>query len=392
MAQTVIREGSTELAVPSISEPKMLPAFFNPKGKFVRDVSIACYEAFGGLGSGELSFADALSGTGARGIRVANEVDHFAKVFLNDVNSKALEFGKKSAELNGVSKKCVFSQSEVCAFLLSREENAGERFDCVDIDPFGTPSDFVDCGIRAVKDNGILSVTATDSAVLCGVYPKVAQRKYLGLPLRTDYCHEVGMRLLFGLLALTAMRLETGIRPLFCHHDMHYFRAYCEVKVGNSYSRENEREIGFVLHCFVCGYRTIISRDDFFSLRGSDKSASGEMLSCPNCGRGSAERRGRLAVGGPCWIGKIQSTDFVTRCASKSDLPLFHTQELDIPLYYDLTTLSEKLGIRTPKITDVMEGLKSTGHLTSRTRLNPKALRTEAKIETLLAVVKELVR
>src|SRR5487761_535625 len=391
LARTVTLEGKTKLVVPSLSEPKMLPAFFNPKGKLVRDVSLVCYQTFGELESRDLTFADALSGTGARGIRVANEINYFAKVFLNDTNSKALRFSRKSADLNGVTKKCVFSQSEACSFLLSREENAGERFDCVDIDPFGTPSDFVDCGIRAVKDKGVLSVTATDSAVLCGVYPKVAVRKYLGLPLRTDYCHEVGMRLLFGLLALTAMRLEVGIRPLFCHHDMHYFRAYCEVNVGNSYSRENEKEVGFVLHCFVCGYRTMLSRDEFFHVNSS-KSTIGDVTTCPSCGRGTPERRGRLAVGGPCWTGKIQSTEFVSRCASKSDLSLFHTQELDIPLYYDLTAISQKLGMRTPKIADVIQALKSTGHLASRTRLNLNAVRTDAKIETLLSIVRELAR
>ncbi|MGI0083709.1 MAG: hypothetical protein ACREBQ_01370 [Nitrososphaerales archaeon] len=385
-AQTL--EGKTKLAVPSLSEPQKVPAFFNPRGKLVRDVSIVCYQALGNEKSRELTFADALSGTGARGIRVAKEVDSFGKVFLNDTNSAALQFAKESAELNRVAKRCVFSQSEACSFLLSREENGGERFDCVDIDPFGTPSDFVDCGIRAVKEGGVLSVTATDSAVLCGVYPRVALRKYLGLPLRTDYCHEVGMRLLFGLLSLTAMRFEVGIRPLFCHHDQHYFRAYCEVRVGNSYSRENEKEIGFVLHCFVCGYRTTISRDEFFSAHSSK--STHEAIMCPGCGKGSPEKRGKLVVGGPCWIGRIQSKEFTSRCASKSDLALFNMEELDIPLYYDLTDLSAKLGMRTPKISDVMLELKSKGHLASRTRLNPTAVRTDAAIATLLDVVKEL--
>ena len=71
-------------------------------------------------------------------------------------------------------------------------------------------------------------------------------------------------------------------------------------------------------------------------------------------------------------------------------MQLFHTEELDIPLYYDLTALSEKLEIRTPKIAAVMERLRSTGYLASRTRLNPKALRTDAPIGTLESAVGEL--
>jgi tRNA (guanine26-N2/guanine27-N2)-dimethyltransferase len=391
----VVKEGVTLLAVPSLSEPKMLPAFFNPKGRFVRDVSIACYRVFSkSFKKNDLTFADALSGTGARGIRVAKEIESFAKVFLNDTNSKALEFGRISSDLNSIQSRCFFSQMEVCRFLESRDLNNGERFDVVDIDPFGTPSQYVECAMRAVKDGGLLSMTSTDTAVLCGVYPKVGLRKYLGLPLRTDYSHEIGMRLIFGLLALSAMRLEIGIRPVFCHHDMHYFRAYAEINVGNSFSRQNEKQIGFVLHCFSCGYRAIISRDDFFSHRriGSEEESLSKRFTCPSCKKGDENKASFLSFGGPCWIGKIQSKEFVNECSTISELPLFKIDELDIPLYYDLTALSEKIKTRTPKITDVMNALRTSGYPTSRTRLNSRALRTDAPIETLLEVVRELAR
>ncbi|HKW04608.1 MAG TPA: hypothetical protein VJN71_04850 [Nitrososphaerales archaeon] len=383
MPKKIIQEGETKLAVPYFSEPKMLPAFFNPKGNFVREVSIACYQAFGDSRK-KLQFADALGGIGARGIRVANEIPSFSTVFLNDINSNALKFGRASAKLNGVEKKCVFSKAEACSFLVSREANGGERFDCVDIDPFGTPSDYVDCAIRAVRDGGMLSLTATDSAVLCGVYPKVALRKYLGAPLRTDYSDEVGMRLLFGLASMTAMRLETGIMPLFCHHDKHYFRVYFTVRVGNSFSRENEREIGFLRHCFACGFRDVVPREEF-----GRKSEGIEHLVCPLCLKNG--KRSRLSIGGPCWSGKIESKDFVSACR-ESQISVFLGEELDLPLYYDLAATTKKLGTRTPRINDAIEKLQSIGYHASRTRLNPGAVRTDAGIEALLSVVGELVQ
>jgi tRNA (guanine26-N2/guanine27-N2)-dimethyltransferase len=367
----------------------MIPAFFNPRGKFVRDISLVCYEAFAKhLRSGDITFADALAGTGARGIRFANETKSVSRVFLNDINSVALNFASESIKLNKLQEKCVISKSEACAFLVTRTPNNGERFDFVDVDPFGTPSDYVDCSIRATRNGGLLSLTATDTAVLCGVYPKVAQRKYLGVPLRTDYSHELGMRLMFGLLAQTAMRLETGITPLFCHHDMHYFRTYCKVNVGNNFSIENESKIGFVLHCFSCGYRTMVSRDEFFGSgkRLKTKTFIGEKL-CPNC---SKERDSRLAVGGPCWVGEIQSKEFVALCKSHSEYSLFDVEELNLPLYYDLPTISSELGTRTPRIADVLEELKSSGFLASRTHLNQNALRTDAPIDRLRSAVGKL--
>ena len=375
-----ILEGSTTLIVPAREEPEKYPSFFNPRGKFVRDISVICYNAYASSKGSELSFADALSGSGARGVRVANESTRFSTVVLNDISSTSISLAKRSAELNGVSGKCKFSVDETCSFLSSRKEIDGARFDAVDVDPFGTPSPFVDSALRSIKDGGLLSVSATDSGVLCGVYPRVALRKYLGLPLRTDYSHEVGMRLLFGLLSMTAMRFELSIEPLFCHHHMHYFRTYSRVFVGNKNSRENESEIGFILHCFRCGYRRAIGRDEFFSYGNKQRWEIPAL--CQSC-------NSSLRVGGPLWIGKIQSIDFVEKCKQISQLNLFE-KELDIPTYYDLSEESDKIGVRTPRIADFMIKIRSTGRSASRTRLNPNAVRTDADLLEIHSVLRQL--
>lgn len=381
---TRLKEGTTELLVPDLPEPKMMPAFFNPQGKFVRDVSLVCYDSYGSMsGRSDLCFADAMAGVGARGIRVAHELSQYPKVYLNDVNSFSLNLGKRSAKLNSIESRCHFSMSESCAFLTARPATGGERFDVVDLDPFGTPSPFVDCLVRSVKDGGLLSLSATDSAVLCGVYPHVAFRKYQGIPLRTDYCHEVGLRLIFGLLAITAMRFEVGIVPQFCHHDRHYFRAYCLVRAGNRHSIENEKEMGFVLHCFACGHRSTIAHSDFFHKK--EEKADATYLLCPAC------ESSRMRVGGPLWIGEIQSQEFVKECAKRSKLQIFRP-ELDIPLYYDISALADKLGLRTPKISQVVEELMSNGHSASRTRLNPNGVRTDASVEEVQSLLTQLVQ
>lgn len=41
-------------------------------------------------------------------------------------------------------------------------------FDVVDLDPYGTPAMFLDSAMQSVKDGGLMLVTATDMAVLCG--------------------------------------------------------------------------------------------------------------------------------------------------------------------------------------------------------------------------------
>ena len=91
----------------------------------------------------------------------------------------------------------------------------------------------------------------------------------------------------------------------------------------------------------------------------------------------------------PLWIGNIQSKDFVEICSKVSEIPVFE-QELDIPTYYDLTEMTDRLGIRTPKILDVISKLKTNGRTASRTRLNPSAVRTDAPLPEIQSVLKEL--
>lgn len=41
-------------------------------------------------------------------------------------------------------------------------------YDVVDLDPYGTPAQLLDSAVQSVKDGGLLCVTATDMANLCG--------------------------------------------------------------------------------------------------------------------------------------------------------------------------------------------------------------------------------
>jgi tRNA (guanine26-N2/guanine27-N2)-dimethyltransferase len=43
-----------------------------------------------------------------------------------------------------------------------------QAYDAIDLDPYGTPAHFLDSALQAVAEGGLLAVTATDMAVLCG--------------------------------------------------------------------------------------------------------------------------------------------------------------------------------------------------------------------------------
>ncbi len=282
-----IVEGSTKLLVPKDAlvdnSPPREPAFFNPRAKISRDFSIIAYAAFLKNFKGPKIFLDSLAGIGARSIRVANELDIIENVFVNDVNPQALEIAQKIAKLNNVT-KCSFSENEACMFLSShtRRESRGA---VVDIDPFGSPSRYLDCGIRATFHGGLLSVTATDLTVLHGLFPKACRRKYYGTPVKTEYGNEIALRLILGCINLIAGRLDVMIAPLFVQNNMHYYKVYVKILVRT----DTSDNMGYIIHCKKCGNRQVTNDVDY---------------TCKKC-------NSKAELAGPLWIGNLYDKDFV---------------------------------------------------------------------------------
>ena len=101
-----------------------------------------------------------------RGLRVANEIPVIKRVIFNDINSFSIYVSKVNAILNNMYYKCDFYNKEICNFL-SCEFTFDKRATIIDIDPFGTPSSYLDCILQSIQNSGLISVTATDTAVLC---------------------------------------------------------------------------------------------------------------------------------------------------------------------------------------------------------------------------------
>ena len=260
----------------------------------------------------DIVMADSLCGTGVRGLRVAVEVPEVNQVYLNDINP-AIDVARKSSAINCVEDKCHFSVNEVCKFLLdmvsksntsSGADQEGKidrirrRFTIVDLDPFGSPANYVDCMMRSVEDGGLVSVTATDTAVLCGKHPEVCLRKYYGLPLNNSYSNEIALRLLISLVALTSSRLGISIYPLFAHTNMHYIRFYAKVVISNKQANKVFTNIGYLRHCFHCGNRTV----SVVQIRGE---------TCELC-------YAKFSTAGWLWIGRIYDKDFVREMMTKT--------------------------------------------------------------------------
>jgi tRNA (guanine26-N2/guanine27-N2)-dimethyltransferase len=305
-----IFEGRTTLLVPKESirtkVPPRRPAFFNPAAKLSRDISILIYTSFIRLYSCQfkklpITLADAFSGVGARSIRVAKETPSVDQVILNDLNPVALKAAKKSAKINYVGDKCSYSQKDVNVFLNERDSSKKERYVIVDLDPFGSPSPYVDSLLRAVTDGGLISVTATDTAVLYGKYPKVCFRKYFSRPINCTYSNEIAIRILISFIGLVAGRMDLSIEPIFAHSHHHYSRVYIRVHVSSNEANKLVDNLGYVTHCFNCGDRR--AHPFTFQL----------PLSCSICGSNNKNKNEKkISVAGPLWTKPIFSKRLIS--------------------------------------------------------------------------------
>ena len=73
-----------------------------------------------------------------------------------------------------------------------------QAYDAVDLDPYGSPTQLLDSAVQAVAEGGLLLVTATDMAVLCGNNGEACWGKYGSYPLHRPYCHEMALRILLA--------------------------------------------------------------------------------------------------------------------------------------------------------------------------------------------------
>ncbi|VVB54437.1 tRNA (guanine(26)-N(2))-dimethyltransferase [uncultured archaeon] len=358
-----VKEGETDLVVPSSFVPKKRdPVFYNPHMELSRDVGVAVARL-----TKPVTYCDALSGSGARGIRVAKEAG--AKVTLIDLNPVAIELARKNAVENGVEVEAIHDN---CNTVLS-----SRKFDFVDIDPFGPPVRYLDAAMSAVRSQGVLGVAATDTSALCGTYPGACQRKYDATPLRCDCFNEVGLRILLGYVARAALRFSYGMTPLFSHVTRHYMRLYARVDRAGGAVKESRKNVNYFVYRFSDLDRRFVTLNEL---------AEGDFKG--------------YNVAGPLWTGPYSDVDFTLRLADELAQPQYskgkvaseiarlvsEEQGVAVP-YFNLHKLCETKAASPPRMQFVFDELKRRGFLASRTHMEPLGIRTNAPVKEITGLI-----
>ncbi|MEM0118061.1 MAG: hypothetical protein QXV32_06400 [Conexivisphaerales archaeon] len=366
---TVITEGETSLLVPraslSSASPSKKPVFFNPRGKLVRDISILAYRA---MKKPNAIYGEALTGAGARLVRVANEVKGIERAYGNDLNVEGLRIARLSARLNGREALVELSNKNADLFLTEKDE----RFDIIDVDPFGSPVRFVEDALKAVKFGGMLSVTATDTAALKGLYNDVAFRRYFGTSARCDFSTELGLRLLASMVIRKGMQLDLAAKVVFAHSDQHYMRVYFVIEKGIENANTMMNGIGYVRYCRLCYFRKELTLDSW-----------DEAKLCPRCGMSTT-------IAGPVWVGEIFDRNLVSNMMqaaeekwSKRYLKMLNRAYEELPsppYYYSIPDIADRLGKKAISPSEIVQKLIAFGYKATLTAIDSQAVRTDAPV------------
>ena len=390
----VVKEGKTSVVVPKLKAyvkevweyaPSKAPVFYNPAMELNRNLAVLALQTHQRKMGKEISVCEPLAGCGIRSVRFAMEVEGVRKVVVNDINPQAAELAKLNVERNKLTEQ-VSVTNEDANLLLSRYAARRKRFNFVDVDPFGSPVPYMDSAVRALRNGGLLALTATDMAPLCGVHPKACVRKYGGKPLRTSYCHELAVRLLVGCLTMTAAKHEIGVEVIFSHSTDHYVRAYAVVHHGAKQADKSVRKMGRILHCFTCLHREM-----------SKRMFSPWRQNCIECDS-------KLNAAGPLWLGKIFDEEFCALMEKEvAEMNLGQEKkihkllslariEAEAPVtYYAVDKVCDKLNLRTPPLIKTMNELRAAGFQATPTHFNSRGIRTDAPAKTVKEIITKLV-
>ncbi len=326
--------------------------FYNPRMKFCRDLDMIVFRVMPGK-----EYLDALAASGIRGIRAKLEAGK-SPVF-NDRSRRAFEVILENLKINGIEAEVL--REDACVLMRRRQ------FEHVDVDPFGSPSHFIDSACYSAKLS--LSVTATDTAALCGSAKNSCLRKYSCFVEKVEFYPEVGLRVLAGKIAAEATKYDKALEFVACWAKEHYYRVHATIRRSPRLASKVYENMGYLAYCPDCLWRKSLTMEI-------------DSCVCERCGK-------RAKIYGPMWIGKLKS-----ELLGKAELNEFLKRlygELDVPFYYELHAVCRRLGVSPPPVSKVISKLIELGFEASRTVLSGTGIRTNAGIEELERAVSECI-
>ncbi|XP_070272308.1 tRNA (guanine(26)-N(2))-dimethyltransferase isoform X1 [Myotis yumanensis] len=447
--ETTVTEGSAKIAFPSANE-----VFYNPVQEFNRDLTCAVITEFARIHLGAkgiqikvpgekevqkvvvdlseqeedkavlkegadpapgnqpqtatvgeiceegLRVLEGLAASGLRSIRFAREVPGLRSVVANDASARAVDLIRHNVQLNEVAHLVQPSQADA-RMLMYQHQRVSDRFDVIDLDPYGSPAAFLDAAVQAVSEGGLLCVTCTDMAVLAGNSGETCYSKYGAMALKSRACHEMALRIVLHSLDLRANCYQRFVVPLLSISADFYIRVFVRVFTGQAKVKASASKQALVFQCVGCGAFHLQRLGKASGAPGGRvkfSAACGPPVApeCEHCGQ-------RHQLGGPLWVEPIHDLDFVGRVleAVSTNPGRFHTSERirgvlsvvteelpDVPLYYTLDQLSSTIHCSTPSLLQLRSALLHAGFRVSLSHACKNAVKTDAPASALWDIMR----
>lgn len=350
---------------------------------------------------------DALCATGVRPRRWRREVpgQNRLRITANDLDENAVAWGRASHEAHPVgdghdweieagrfARDCEGVVEDGIHWVEgdARKLMVQSPHQWIDLDPFGSPVSFLDAAIQSISRIGVLDVTATDTAALCGSAKTSAARRYGSVGIVDSYMHDDAVRILLATIARVAAMHDRTMQPILSLFDGHHVRVTVLLK-------RSKEEASSLLDSI--GYR----------IRGSPYHFS-------NTPEGK--------YSGPMWTGPLFDADIAGRITTERAIELCGGRTEDVPDYWSevdedhanrelersvrhisesaellsgdhLLVAMDGLGVaagigQIPSAKKILEKLHSNGFRAARTHMPEPMFATDADWETVLELVGQL--
>ncbi|KPV73149.1 uncharacterized protein RHOBADRAFT_38776 [Rhodotorula graminis WP1] len=394
----------------------------------------------------KFTLLEALSATGLRAIRYAKELPLLRYVVANDLSASAVKDIERNVAFNRLEPKGVLSlpgtegmkeedvkplgarskadideakfgkvrvnEGDACVYMY-QHRNEDKRFDCIDLDPYGSAVPFLDSAMNAIADGGLMCVTCTDMGVLAGHnYPEKAFTHYGGVCVNAEYSHEVALRLVLNALATTAARYGRYIEPQLSLSIDFYVRLFIRVRTAPKEVKALASKTSLVYYCHTCqsphwqafgrvsektSAKTGAVNYSYHVPAGPPKGVDGER--CGECG-------GKFHIGGPMWSAPLHNQAFIQEMLehvdeNKKDFATHERikgmltvalNECEAPLYFSPAKMASLFNAVCPPISTYGSALLNAGYTASRSHAVAGSIKTNAPRSFVHDVIREWIK
>ncbi|SMR48346.1 unnamed protein product [Zymoseptoria tritici ST99CH_1E4] len=389
---------------------------------------------------------DALSATGLRALRYAQEIPLNTSIVANDMNPNAIKSMKLNVEHNKLSSSITPNLGDAIGHMYQvaypptnshGPQHVSRKYDVIDLDPYGSAAPFIDAALQALNDGGLLCVTCTDAGVWASTgYCEKTYALYGGMPIKGPHMHEGGLRLIISSIASAAARHGLAIEPLLSLNIDFYARVFIRVQRSAADVKFLAGKSMLVYGCdHGCGAwnTNMLGRNTKQASKNSAFHFKHTIAQAPSADRLCDHCKSKTHIAGPMWGGPIHNAAFIEKILSdlsSADPEVYQTtpriegmlstalDELSVnedplphrfesseiipkipaetvdsfPFFFNVSTLSKVLHCIAPGDAAIKGALRHAGYHVTRSHCQPGSIKTNASWAVIWEVMREWVR